>query len=260
MMCIFFRRWLAWAMALAVLSTTAAAAPQTRAPLTVFAAASLTDALQASADAFTRRSGIPVRLSFASSAVLARQIEAGAPADLFFSADAEWMDHVQARGLIDTRSRANLLRGRLALVAPAGNPLRLVLRRGAPIAAALGANGRLACGDPNSVPAGRYAKAALTRLGLWPSLSERLARTENVRVALALVARGEAPLGIVYETDARAEPRVRIVGIFPPESHPPILYPIALTARAQGHATTFYRFLRSDAARAIFRRYGFALP
>lgn len=233
---------------------------QSAAPLTVFAAASLTDALQASGKAFTARTGKTVRFSFAASSALARQLEAGAPADMFLSADIEWMDYVQARNLIAPRSRANLLRGQLVLIAPADSPLKLRIAPRFPIAKVLGTDGRLATGDPDSVPAGRYAKAALAGLGGWPQVESRLARTENVRAALALVARKEVPLGIVYQTDARVEPRVRIVGIFPEKSHPPILYPVAITARAQPAARTFYKFLRGGEARAIFRSYGFATP
>ena len=251
--------WKSLLPALAVFSSAMAAA-QAPEPVTVFAAASLTDALQASGKAFTGKTGIPVRFSFASSSALARQLEAGAPADMFLSADLEWMDYVQTRGLIATKSRANLMQGRLALIAPADSAVKLKIARGFPIVKALGPDGRLATGDPESVPIGRYARASLTSLGVWPAISDRLARTENVRFALALVARREAPLGIVYETDAKVEPKVRIVGIFPEKSHPPIVYPIALTTKAQPAAAIFYKFLRGSQGRAIFKGYGFVIP
>ena len=226
-------------------------------PLTVFAAASLTDALEDVGRAYTARTGQAVRFSFAASSIIARQLEAGARADLFFSADLEWMDHAEARGLVDPASRRNLLRGRLALIAPVGSPARLAIAPGFPLAAALGPRGRLAVGDPDYVPAGRYARAALLRLGAWNSVADRLVRADNVRAALAYVARGEAPLGIVYETDAVIEPGVRIVGIFPATSHPPIVYPAAITARARPGAAAFLAFAASAEAAAIFRRFKF---
>lgn len=230
---------------------------QDRAPLTVFAAASLTDALQAVGKAYTAKTGTPVRFSFASSSVVARQLEGGARADLFFSADLDWMDHVQARDLIDRRSRRNLLRGRLVLIAPADSKTALRIARGFPLAAALGERGRLATGDPDYVPAGRYARAALRALGVWPQVQDRLARADNVRVALAYVARHEAPLGIVYETDAKAETGVRVIGVFPQGSHAPIVYPVAIMRRASPGARGFYDFCNGPEGLAIFRRFGF---
>jgi molybdate transport system substrate-binding protein len=232
------------------------ASAQPAEPLTVFAAASLTDALQEVGTDFTRRTGLPVRFSFASSAVLARQLEAGAPAGIFISADRDWMDHVQSRGLIVRSSRVALLRGRLVLIAPVDSKVQLRIGRGFPLARALG-GGRLAIGDPQAVPAGRYARAALTAYGVWPSVAARLAPAENVRAALLLVARKEAPLGIVYETDAKAEPRVRIVGTFPSGSHPPIVYPMAVTSKASPAAANFARYVQGSAAAVIFRRHGF---
>lgn len=226
-------------------------------PLTVFAAASLTDALQAIGKAYTAQTGVPVRFSFASSSLLAKQIEAGAKADLFVSADLQWMDHVQQAGQIDPASRRTLLRGRLALIAPAGTPSRVRIAPNFPLAAALGATGRLAVGDPDYVPAGIYAKTALTRLGVWGAVQGRLARADNVRVALSYVARREAPLGVVYETDARAEPGVTIVGIFPEASHPPIDYPLATLRGASAGAGAFSTYLGGPQAKAIFRRFGF---
>jgi molybdate transport system substrate-binding protein len=235
------------------------AAERSQEPLLVFAAASLTDSLQKVSDAYTARTGAPVKLSFAASSALARQIEAGARADVFFPADQEWMDYLEERRLIHKASRIDVLGNRLALVAPEDSVIRLKLGPGAPVAAALGSSGRLATGDPDSVPAGKYAKAALTSLNLWPALASRLARAENVRVALSYVARGEAPLGIVYVTDARVEPRVRIVDLFPETSHAPITYPVAATALAQPAAAGYIRFLHSPEAQALFIDAGFAV-
>lgn len=252
------RRSFALLALLAVFTAQAAddnAAPQT---LTVFAAASLTDSLQKVSDAYTRSTGVPVKLSFAASSALAKQIEAGAGADVFFSADQEWMDYLQQRRLIDARSRTDVLGNRLALVAPADSTIAVRLVPRAPLLDALGASGRLAAGDPDSVPAGKYAKVALTSLGLWEAIAPRLVRAENVRVALMYVARGEAPLGIVYATDAAIEPRVRIVDLFPESSHPPITYPAATTAVARPHAAQYLAYLRSSAAREIFKEAGFS--
>lgn len=245
-------------VAAALLACSPAPSPaQRRAAVTVFAAASLTDALGEIGRVYTARFGRPVRFSFASSSVIARQIEGGARADLFVSADRQWMDHVEARGLIDNATRRDILRGRLALIAPRASTLRLAIRPGFPLVAALGRRGRLATGDPDFVPAGRYARAALRRLGVWDAVAGRLVRAENVRVALAYVARGEAPLGIVYETDARMQPGVRIVGLFPAASHPPIVYPAAVTRRAAPGTRAFYAFMRGPTGAAIFRRHGF---
>lgn len=242
------------AVAIGGASSATAAAP---APITVFAAASLTDALQAVGKAYTARTGVPVRFSFASSSLLARQIEAGAKADMFVSADLIWMDHAQKAGRIDPASRRTLLRGRLALIAPANSSIKLRIAPRFALAQALGANGRLAVGDPAYVPAGIYAQTALTRLGVWPAVQGRLARADNVRVALSYVARHDAPLGIVYETDALAERGVRIVGLFPEASHPPIAYPAALVRGANPAARGFAAYLQSAAAKAVFQRYGF---
>ena len=227
------------------------------APLTVFAAASLTDAMQAAGKAYTARTGVPVRFSFAASSLLAKQIEAGARGDLFVSADQQWMDHVERAGFIVAGSRRVLLRGRLVLIAPADSKPGVRIAPGFPLARALGTNGRLAVGDPDYVPAGIYAKATLTRLGVWGAVQARLARADNVRVALSYVARHEAPLGIVYETDALAEPSVKIIGTFPENSHPPIDYPVAIVRGASPRARGFARYLQGTEAMAIFRRYGF---
>lgn len=241
---------------LAVLAGPRAMAEAPRAPV-VLAAASLQESLSAAADAWARGGHPRPVLSFAASSALARQAEAGAPADLFVSADEEWMDYLAQRRLIAAGTRADLVTNRLVLIAPAPSPVRLAIAPRMALAPALG-SGRLALADPESVPAGRYAREALTRLGAWPQVSGRLARAENVRAALALVARGEAPLGVVYATDALAEPRVRIVGQFPAASHRPIAYPMARLARsANPEGEAFRRFLLSPAARAIFRRHGF---
>jgi molybdate transport system substrate-binding protein len=222
----------------------------------VFAASSLTDALQELAASFGKSAGIVVKLSFAASSALARQIESGAPADVFFSADVDWMDYLQSRKLIQSESRHDLLGNRLVLIAPADSPLRLKIAPHFALVQALGA-GRLATGDPDSVPAGRYARAALTSLGVWDGVAGRIAGAENVRAALALVDRGEAPLGIVYRTDALIDQGVRIVDTFPADSHAPIIYPIALTLGAKSDAAKFAAYLGSPASSAVFARFGF---
>jgi len=224
--------------------------------LLVFAAASLTDVLGEIGKEYQAKTGKRVKFSFAASSALARQIEAGARADLFVSADLEWMDYLAERKLIAADSRRNVAGNRLVLVAPADSTARIEVIDGLDLRGTLGER-RLAIADPDIVPAGRYAKAALEALHGWSGVSDRLARAENVRVALAYVATGEAPLGIVYETDARVEPRVRIVGRFPAESHPEIRYPAALTRVAGGDAKGLLDFLGSPQARAAFTRHGF---
>jgi molybdate transport system substrate-binding protein len=226
------------------------------APVTVFAAASLKNALDDVDAAFTARSHVPVRAAYAASSALARQIEQAAPADVFVSADSDWMDYVAQKNLIVVASRRDLLTNHLALIAPAASTLRLQIRPGMPLLAALG-GGRLAIAGPD-VPAGKYGRASLTALGVWDSVKDQLAPAENVRGALAFVAQGEAPLGIVYDTDAQAEPKVRIVGLFPDASHPPIVYPAALVAASRNAAAPGYlAFLQGPQAGAIFKRYGF---
>lgn len=226
-------------------------------PLTVLAAASLKDVLDAQGAAFRSAAGAAVRFSYAASSVLARQIEAGAPADIFISADIAWMDYLAQRRLIRTSTRRELASARLALIAARSSRLNLPVRRGMPLAQALG-QGRLAVAAPD-VPAGRYARAALEALGVLPSVANRLAPADSVRSALVFVARGEAPLGIVYDTDAAADPRVRIVGLLPAGSHPPVIYPGAVLARSRHpHAERFMGFLRTPQGAAIFRRHGFA--
>lgn len=227
--------------------------------LLVFAAASLADALEEADRAFTKSTGLQVSASYAASSILAKQIEAGAPADAFFSADLAWVDYLEKRRLLKPGSRRDVLGNALVLIAPADRAPELRITSGFDLAGALG-DRRLAIADPDSVPAGEYARAALTKLGVWPSVSRRLVRGENVRTALEYVARGEAPLGVVYRTDAKAEKRVRVVDIFPEDSHPPITYPVALTVRARPQAVRLVEFLAGDAARRIFERYGFTRP
>jgi molybdate transport system substrate-binding protein len=227
-------------------------------PLLVFAASSLTDALNEIGAAYTRETGQQVKLSYAASSVLAKQIEAGAKADVFFSADTDWMDYVTARSLIDKPTRKDLLGNRLVLVAPKGSPIQLKIAPNFPISAALG-KGRLSTGDPDSVPVGKYARGALTSLGVWDDVADRLIRAENVRSALSFIARGEAPLGIVYETDALIDKGVRVVDVFPDNSHLPIVYPVAATTVAQPTAARFVKYLQSDAAVASFKKFGFSI-
>lgn len=235
----------------------AAAARAERPPTTVFAAASLKDALDEVVAAWNRDSGKAVRVSYAASSTLAVQIARGAPADVFVSADREWMDDLAAKGLIQPETRVDLLGNRLVLIAPKDAGKNLDLRPGLDLAAALGEGRRLALANVQAVPAGRYAKAALAALGAWEGVKDRLAQADNVRAALRLVARGEAPLGIVYATDAASDPAVAAVGTFPADAHPPIVYPAALLKRAGPAAAAFFRFLRSAPARAVFERYGF---
>ena len=239
-----------------LMAFTAPAAAQARGPL-VLAAASLQESLNAAADTWAGKGHLRPVISFAGSSALARQIETGAPADLFISADEAWMDHVSERGLVRPGSRASLLFNTLVLVAPASSAVRLTIAPRFPLARALG-KGRLAMADSDAVPAGIYGRQALTRLGVWPLVSARVARAENVRAALALVASGEAPLGIVYATDALADRRVRVVGRFPNGSHALIAYPVAtLAASRHREAEPFRRFLLSAEGRAVFRRFGF---
>ncbi|QUT04789.1 molybdate ABC transporter substrate-binding protein [Sphingobium phenoxybenzoativorans] len=229
---------------------------QTKAPL-VLAAASLQESLTKAADMWAAQGHAKPVLSFAASSALARQIQSGAPADMFISADEEWMDAVQQQGKIRAGTRRSFLSNQLVLIAPVTQKGRMAIRPGFPLARALG-GGRLAMADPDAVPAGKYGKAALIKLGVWNSVADRTARGESVRAALAMVERGIAPYGIVYTTDARASAKVRIAGLFPPNSHPPITYPIALLKDApSAEAEGFRQFLLSARGKAIFRSYGF---
>lgn len=245
---------------LLLLALTIGAMPAAAAGPLVLAAASLQESLSAVADAWGRAGHERPVLSFAASSALARQILAGAPADLFVSADEAWMDTVAKAGGIVPGSRRPLLTNQLVLVAPVAKARTVAIRPGFPLSALLG-TGRLAMGDPDAVPAGLYGREALTRLGEWDAVAPKVARAENVRAALALVERGETPYGIVYRTDALASKAVRIVGTFPAASHTPIVYPAALlTAARNRDAAPFLRYLASPGAQAIFRRYGFGTP
>jgi len=227
--------------------------------VTVFAAASLKTALDEVAAAWARESGKRAVMSYAASSALAKQIEAGAPADLFVSADLDWMEYAAGKNLIRPETRINLLGNRIVLIAPKDAAVAVALEPELDLAKALG-QGRLAMANAEAVPAGRYGRAALERLGAWEGVKDRLAQAENVRAALLLVSRQEAPLGIVYATDAAADPAVKIVAVFPEDSHPPIIFPVAIT-RDSRHpdAAAFLAFLRSGAARAVFERQGFAV-
>jgi molybdate transport system substrate-binding protein len=229
------------------------------APVTVFAAASLQESLTAAAEIWKQAAGGVAKLSFGASSAMARQIRQGAPADVFLSADLEWMDWLAERKLIVPASRRNLLGNSLVLIAPAGSKTTVKIGKGMALAKALG-SGRLSVADTTAVPAGKYARTALTALGVWPSVEGKLLPGENVRAALAYVSRGEAPLGIVYATDAKADPKVRVVGTFPPASHPAILYPGAvLTGSRNAAAASFLGFLQGPQASAVFRKAGFNL-
>ncbi|GAB3627417.1 Putative molybdate-binding periplasmic ABC transporter [Pandoraea terrae] len=226
----------------------------------VYAAASLKDALDDLSATYTKETGKKPVLVYGASSTLARQIEKGAPADVFISADLDWMDYAQKHDLIDVASRRNLLGNALVLIAPATTRGNVDLKPGVALNDLLG-DGRLAMGDPAHVPAGLYGKAALEKLGAWSQVQGKVAAADNVRNALLLVARGEAPYGIVYKTDANAEKRVRIAGTFPADSHAPIVYPLAVTKQAdRAVAEPFYKFLQTPAAMAVFQRYGFARP
>ena len=250
------RRHLLLALCTALASNPARAAD----PVTVMAAASRTDALQALGKAWAARGHPAPRFVFAASSTLARQIEQGAPADLFASADEPWMDYLQQRGLIVPDSRTSPLGNRLVLVAPANQPGDIALTPGVDLLARLGAQGRLATGDPSRVPVGKYAQAALTKLGAWDAVAPRLARAESVRAALLLVERGEAPLGIVYATDAAASKGVRVVGTFPEDTHPPVSYPFALTRRGdRPEAQALLAFLTGPEAAPVYRSLGFSV-
>lgn len=242
---------------LGMVGTPARAADAPDQELLIFAAASLSNSLDEIGTAYTQKTQQHVKFSYAASSALARQLEAGSRADVFVSADLEWMDYMQARNLIDRSTRRNLLGNRLVLVAPADSKIELKIAPGFAVGAALGSNGRLATGDPESVPVGKYARSALTSLGVWNDVADRLVRADNVRSALAFIARGETPLGIVYETDAKVERRVRIIDFFPEDSHPPIVYPVAVTANARPAARQFIEFLQSSPAQEAFKKYGF---
>lgn len=237
------------------------AAPAARAAdaVTVFAAASLKTALDEVSAAWTAETQKKATISYAASSALAKQIEQGAPADVFLPADLDWMDYLSDKNLIDKASVTRLLGNEIVLIAPGDSTVKAEIAPGFPLAGLLG-DGRLAMGEVRSVPAGKYGKAALESLGVWASVKDKLAQAENVRAALKLVSTGEASLGIVYRTDAQAEPGVRVLGTFPANSHPPIIYPAARVAASQNKdAADFIAFLKSPKARDIFRTQGFTL-
>ena len=235
------------------------AVAQDKPGVTVFAAASVKDSLDALAQRFEAQGGGKVIASYAASSALARQIEKGAPADIFISADLDWVDYLEKRNLIRAGSRVNLLSNRLVLIAPSDSKTALTIAPNFPLASALG-DGRLAIADPDNVPAGKYGKAALEALGVWNTVAPKIAPAENVRAALMLVARGEAPFGVVYSTDAAAEPKVRTVGTFAANLHPPIVYPAVIIAESKSRgAEPLVSFLRSSDARAIWQKFGFSV-
>ena len=246
----------------AAIVTLLSAAPVAAAGITVFAAASLTNALAGIGNAYKAKTGTDVTFSFASSSTLAKQIEAGAPAQIFASADTQWMDDVEKKGLVEPSTRANVLGNELVLIAPKDSVLSMqTISRALDWTKLLGADGRLSVGDPDHVPAGIYAKEALTNLGAWGLLGTRLARAEDVRGALAFVERGEAPIGIVYATDAGVSAKVKIIGTFPPDSHAPIVYPFAiLKGQASQDVRAFFAYATGPDGMAVFRKYGFKTP
>jgi len=226
--------------------------------LTVFAAASMKNALDDIDAAYTAKTGVKIVVSYAASSALAKQIEQGAPADVFASADIDWMDYAAGKKIINEPTRVNLLGNAIVLIAPKDSRIDNVTIGPGFDLAKLAGDGKVATGDVKAVPVGKYAKAALQKLGAWTAAESKFAFAENVRAALVLVSRGEAALGIVYSTDAKAEPGVKIVGTFPADSHPAIIYPVAATTTAKAEATAYLAFLRSSAAKATFEKYGFS--
>lgn len=250
-------RMAGWVVAV-LLSVSLGLPAMAREAVTVFAAASLKNVMDEQGRAFQKAGGPPVRFSYAASSAIARQVEQGAPADVFISADSDWMTYVEQRGLLKPGTRRDLLTNHLALIAPKGSPVRLAVGRNMPLARALGPR-RLAMAAPEA-PAGKYGRAALSHLGVWRSVEGRVVSAENVRAALAYVSRGEAPLGIVYDTDAKADPGVRIVGLFPDGSHPRIVYPAAVLAGSQHPAAgRFMVYLATPGAKTIFQKHGFTV-
>jgi molybdate transport system substrate-binding protein len=234
-----------------------AAEPET---VTVFAAASTTNAVTEIGRLFEERKMGQFKTSFASSSTLAKQIEQGAPADVFISANEKWMDYLESKKMIEPGSRFDLLSNRIVLIAPKDSPVGSVdVRPGFELVKLLG-DGRLSMGDPDHVPAGTYGKQALEKLGVWQSIEKSVARAKDVRAALALVERGETPLGVVYATDAAISDKVKVVGVFPLESHPPIVYPVAVVlGKGKGATGSFVELLKGPESKAIFEKYGFAV-
>src|SRR6202034_3106563 len=225
--------------------------------LTIFAAASMKNALDDIDAAYTTKTGVKVAASYAASSVLAKQIDQGAPADIFLSADTDWMDYAAKQKTIKAETRTNLLGNSIVLIAPKDSSIgNVTIGQGFDLAKLAG-GGKIATGDVNSVPVGKYAKAALEKLGAWDAAAPKFAMAESVRAALTLVARQEAVLGIVYATDAKVEPGVKIVGTFPADSHPPIIYPVAATSTAKPDTSGYLAFLRSSAAKTVLEKYGF---
>jgi molybdate transport system substrate-binding protein len=251
------RKALVAVMAVAVMAVCSPPAVAQDKSITVFAAASMKNAVDDINAAFTKATDIKVVASYAATSALMKQIEEGAPADVFASADLEWMDYGSQKKVIKDDTRVNLLGNKLVLIAPKDSKIDNVsIVRGFDLAGLIG-DGRITTGDVRAVPVGKYAKAALEYLGVWAAVERRFAMVDNVRAALTLVARGEAVLGIVYETDAKVEPNVKIVGRFPAESHPAIVYPVALTVTAKPEAAQYLAFLRSQTAKTVFETYGF---
>ena len=249
------RRMLVLLVPLAWVAGTAFAAPS---ELLVFASSSLSQSLGTISEQYANDTGQHVTLSFAASPSLARQIEGGSKPDVVLCADSEWMDYLEKRNLVDPASRRNLLRTRLALIAPAGNDMKLRIGRSFALRAALG-DGKLAIGDPESVPVGRYTRYALISLGVWNLVGDQLMPEGSSRSVLGAVAEGKAPIGVVFETDALLDKRVRIVDVFPPDSHPAIAYPMASTPAAQPSASRFMEYLRNANSRGVFERHGLRL-
>lgn len=245
--------------AFAAVVLASAAATAAAQDVTVFAAASLTNALEEIAKIYREKGGGGVKFSFASSSTLAKQIESGAPADIFVSADEQWMDYLAQRNLIEASTRSSRLGNVLVLITPPGDKRTIDIKPGFDLAGMIG-SGKLATGDPAHVPVGRYAQQALTKLGIWEAVVPKIARTDNVRAALLLVERGEAPFGIVYATDAAASGKVDVAGTFPADSYPPVSYPFAILAgRDRPEVRRFLEFVYGAEAQAVYRKAGFSV-
>ncbi len=224
----------------------------------IFAAASLTNAVGELAQMYGKKTGLKLTPSFASSSTLAKQIENGAPAEIFISADLQWMDYLANRKVLEEGTRFNLLGNQLVLISPKSSDVKVTITSGLDLSKYLG-SGLLATGDPDHVPAGKYAKAALEKLNMWDFVAKKLARASDVRSALVWVEKGESPLGIVYSTDAAVSKQVRVVAYFPEGSYPAIVYPASLIKNASPKAREFLDYLKSDEAKKIFEKYGFTL-
>jgi molybdate transport system substrate-binding protein len=258
------RKYLGRMLAVAAAAALAWGVPQQRpaeaqgGDLVVFAAASLKNVLDAINTQWQKETGKSAKISYAASPALAKQMESGAPAQMFISADLDWMDYVAEKKLIKPETRSNLLGNRIVLIAPKDKAQPIAIKPGFDLATVLG-DGRLSMANVDSVPAGKYGKAALEKLGVWDKVSGKLAQAENVRAALLLVSRGEAPVGIVYQTDAASDKAVTIIGTFPEDTHPPIIYPIALTSGAGPDAAAFLAYIRSDKSKPLFEAQGFSV-